>query len=243
LTVLHPASSIIQRAVWHRIPSLGLPEHARVLDAPCGSGFLTHALRDAGYEANGVDIDGAAAPLLGGAFRLADLSGPLAWPDATFHAAFSIEGIEHLENRHAFLRELARVLKPDGILVLTTPNTLNVRSRVRFFSSGFFHQDPRPLREDAPQPLHHIGLATFPELRYALHTSGFEITDVSCTHIKPVSWAYAVLVPWIWIYTAVAFRKEKDPRQRLHNRVIRRTLVSRPLLFGENLMLIAKKRR
>jgi 2-polyprenyl-3-methyl-5-hydroxy-6-metoxy-1,4-benzoquinol methylase len=241
LTILHPSSSTIQRAVWRRMPSLSLPEHARVLDAPCGAGFLAHGLREAGYEASAADIDGQAAALLGSVFKQVDLAGPLPWADATFDAVFTIEGIEHLENRHAFLRELARVLKPAGTLVLTTPNTVSVRSRMRFFGSGFFHQDPRPLREDRPHPLHHIGLATFPELRYALHTSGFRLIEVAHTHIKPVSFLYAALVPLLWAYTAIAFRKEKDAGQRVHNRDIRRALLSRAVLFGENLMLIAKK--
>ena len=62
---------------------------------------------------------------------------------------------------------------------------------------------------------------------------------MEATHTKPVSWPYAVLAPWMYLYTLAAFRKEKDPAQRERNRTIRRTLFSRALLFGENLMLIA----
>ena len=49
-------------------------------------------------------------------------------------------------------------------------------------------------------------------------------------------------VPFIYLYTRLAFRKEKDPAQRERNRDIRRTLLSAPLLFGENLLIIASKR-
>ena len=233
--------SIIQQAVLGRVPGLGLPPGARVLDAPCGSGSLVVALRTAGYAAVGADIDPAARAPLGEAFQLADLSNPLPWPDGFFDAVLSVEGIEHLENRQAFLRELFRVLKHGGTLVLTTPNTVSVRSRVRFFGSGFFHQDPRPLREAAPHPLHHIGLATFAELRYALHTAGFEIGGVTHTHIKPISYLYADLAPYAWIYTTIAFRKERDPAQRIANRQIRKTLFSRSLLFGENVLVVARR--
>jgi hypothetical protein len=112
---------------------------------------------------------------------------------------------------------------------------------VRFRGSGFFHHDPRPLREAARHPLHHIGLLTFPDLRYALHTSGFRITSVAHTHIKPVSYLYGVLVPWAWLYTTIAFRKERDPSQREANREIRRALFSRSLLYGENAMIVARR--
>ena len=133
------------------------------------------------------------------------------------------------------------MLKPGGTLLLTTPNIVSLRSRVRFRGSGFFNQDPRPLRESTRHPLHHIGLMTFPDLRYALHTSGFRIADVAHTHIKPVSYLYAVLVPWAWIYTTIAFRKERDATQRAANHEIRRALFSRSLLYGENVMVTARR--
>jgi len=233
--------SVIQQAVLQRVVDLGLPPGARILDAPCGAGALTIALRERGYDAVGADIDLTAASRLGDAFSVADLARPLPWSDGFFDAVLSVEGIEHLENRHAYLREIARVLKARGTLVLTTPNIVSLRSRVRFRGSGFFHHDPRPLREAARHPLHHIGLMTFPDLRYALHTSGFRITAVAHTHIKPVSYLYGVLAPWAWLYTTIAFRKERDPAQREANREIRRTLVSRSLLYGENLMVVARR--
>jgi 2-polyprenyl-3-methyl-5-hydroxy-6-metoxy-1,4-benzoquinol methylase len=236
-----PALSIIEQAVHRRVREIGLAPRARILDAPCGAGALTAALRLDGYAALGADIDAEAGLRLGGAFTAADLTQRFPWDDASFDAAVSVEGIEHLENGHAFLRELCRILKPGGTLVLTTPNIVSLRSRVRFRASGFFHHDPRPLREAARHRLHHIGLMTFPDLRYALHTSGFEIVHVAPTHIKPVSYVYAALAPWMWLYTTIAFRKERDPLQRRANREIRSALFSRALLFGENVMITARR--
>lgn len=232
----------MQRAALGRLGALGLPRGASILDAPCGAGLLAEALRQAGYEALGADIEPAAASRLGSAFRCVDLNGPLPFADASFDLVFSIEGIEHLEGRYACLRELHRVLKPGGTLVLTTPNIVSVRSRVRFFGSGFYHRDARPLREAARHPLHHIALATYADLRYGLHTSGFRIATLGCTHTRWISYAYAWLVPWMWLYTAMAFRKERDPEQRAANRKIRAALFSRSLLFGENLMVTAVRR-
>lgn len=234
--------SIIQEAVERRVRTLGLAPGARVLDAPCGAGLLVSALRERGLDALGADIDPEAASRLGEAFTLADLTQPLPWPDASFDAVLSVEGIEHLENPFAYLREIHRVLKPGGLLVLTTPNIASARSRVRFFGSAFFHHDPRPLREASRHPLHHIALMTFAELRYALRTSGFDVAEAGHTHIKPASYLYVWMAPIAWLYTRVAFRKERDEAQREANVAIRRALVSRSLVLGENLLIVAKKR-
>lgn len=236
-----PECSIIQRAALRRLRRLGLQPDTRILDAPCGAGSLSLALNNSGFDCCGADVDGKAEHWLGDHFRLVDLNGPLPWPDASFSLVLSVEGIEHLENRFVFLREAYRVLRAGGHLLLTTPNIVSLRSRVRYLGSGFFHRDPRPLSESGRHLLHHIGLLSFPDLRYSLHTSGFHLEEVGHTHAKPVSYLYAPYVPWMWLYTRIAFRKEKDPAQRQRNQEIRQALFSPSLLFGENLMVIARK--
>jgi SAM-dependent methyltransferase len=239
--VKRPELTVIQHAVLERTASLGLPAGARVLDALCGSGALTVALAERGFAAVGADVDTEAAAMSGPAFAQVNLDAALPWPERTFDAVFSTEGIEHLENHFFFLREICRILKPGGVLLLTTPNIAALRSRVRFFGSGFFGRDSRPLNEAARHPLHHIGLATFPELRYELHMSGFRLEEVHHTHIKPISYLYAIYAPWMWLYTRLAFRKEKDAAQRERNKEILSTLLSPSVLFGECLLLVAKK--
>lgn len=237
-----PELTVIQRAVLERVTALGLPPAARVLDAPCGgSAALTLALIERGFRAVGADVDKEAETRLGKAFDRVNLDAPLPWQDQTFDAVFSTEGIEHLENHFSFLREMCRILKSGGLLVLTTPNITALRSRVRFFGSGFFGRDSRPLNETSRHPLHHIGLTTFAELRYELHASGFQLIETRHTHIKPVSYLYAIYAPWIWLYTSMAFRREKDATQRKRNQEILGTLLSPSVLFGECLMLVARK--
>lgn len=100
-----------------------------VLDIACGTGYGIGLLKSEAKLVVGVDIDpdalrqaraetGAkAAVLLGDGCRL-----PFA--DGTFGAVTSFETLEHLHERRAFAAELARVLKPNGTLILSTPNAI-----------------------------------------------------------------------------------------------------------------------
>lgn len=99
-----------------------------------------------------------------------------------------------------------------------------------------------PLDETRPTPWHHVALLSFPQLRYVLHRSGFRITDVTTNRIKAISWAYAPLAPAAWMLTRWVFhREEKDPGQRRRNREIAKQMFSREVLFGEALILRARR--
>jgi len=240
-----PSCPKIYASVVQRVQSLDLPRGAKILDAPCGDGEVAIELAKLGFEISAVDMVDELLPearaALGGRFRVADMTHPLPWPEAGFDLILCIEGIEHLEDAFAFLREMHRLLKPGGSLIVTTPNIISLRSRMRFFGSGFYNCDPRPLDESARHPMHHIGLHTFPELRYMLRTSGFQLTAVAPTHTKPITYAYSIFAPWMWLYTLIAFRKEKSAAQRQRNIEIRGTLLSPATLYGENLLLVARK--
>ncbi len=60
----------------------------------------------------------------------ADMEGRLPFDDATFDRVACLEGIEHVVDRHKTLRELRRVLRPGGKLLITTPNLMSLRARV-----------------------------------------------------------------------------------------------------------------
>ncbi|MCH7910644.1 MAG: class I SAM-dependent methyltransferase, partial [Candidatus Hydrogenedentes bacterium] len=66
----------------------------------------------------------------------ADMWAPIPLKDASLDYILNSEGIEHISDQFAFLKECARVLKRKGILAITTPNLLSLRARVAFMLAG-----------------------------------------------------------------------------------------------------------
>jgi SAM-dependent methyltransferase len=97
----------------------------RALDLGSGSGHGTSELVGAGASVVGVDRvapDAASRAMAEGAhFARADLRS-LPFRDATFELIASFQVIEHLEDPSDYLDAIARLLKPDGLAILTTPN-------------------------------------------------------------------------------------------------------------------------
>ncbi|MFV2116177.1 class I SAM-dependent methyltransferase [Micromonospora sp. LOL_025] len=97
----------------------------RILDAGCGSGPLSAALRAKGAVVTGFDVSAAMVDLarqrLGedADLHVADLSAPLPFADAEFDDVVASLVLHYLEDWSGPLAELRRVLKPGGRLILS----------------------------------------------------------------------------------------------------------------------------
>jgi len=106
----------------------GLAQGRRVLDAGCGTGYGAEMLAAAG-AASVIGVDVAAAVVeaararAGGrlAFERADVA-RLPYDDGSFDLVTCFEVIEHVPDPGAVLGELRRVLAPDGVLAVSSPN-------------------------------------------------------------------------------------------------------------------------
>ena len=176
LVYLHP----IRRAVIN-LSVLGLRAQpgGRLLEVGFGSGEQLAYLRSLGWQAEGVDVDPVAvqqARLRGLEVRLGPLDSQ-AYPDNHFDAIVMSHVIEHVHDPKEFLRECHRILRPEGSLVMVTPNLEGWGHR--FFKSAWVHLDP-------PR---HLYLYTKQSLRALTIKSGFKIIS-SDTAALGARWNY-----------------------------------------------------
>jgi len=110
-----------------------------VLDIAAGSGYGSAVLAETAKKVVGVDVDKDAIKYANKNYKTSNVefilgdgvSIPL--PDKSLDVVVSFETIEHIEDYRKFMSEVKRVLKPDGLLVLSTPND------VEFPESNHFH--------------------------------------------------------------------------------------------------------
>jgi SAM-dependent methyltransferase len=165
------------------------PPPAHVLEVGTTPGQFTAILRRAGYQVSGVDLFPEQRAEL---WRSLDVEvrycnideQPLPYADTCFDAVVFSEVIEHLVAAPLpALREMARVLNPGGRLVLTTPNQLYIKSRLRTLADivlgrpfESFDEFRRAMTLVGPQRYYnHSRLYTLPELRWLVEQSGLRV--------------------------------------------------------------------
>ena len=117
---------------------------ARIVDLGGGPGAFALLSSDAGYNVVVADI--APPSDLDLPVQQLNLDASPSYADALgkgFDAIVAIEVIEHLENPYQFIRKANALLKPDGILIVTTPNVVDLDSRRQFLIQGDLWQFPR----------------------------------------------------------------------------------------------------
>lgn len=133
---------------WHRYAFVRpLCVGRRVLDAACGEGYGSALLAPVATSVTGIDLDVATIEHARTRYRdVANLEfrqgsvTALDLDDASIDVIVSFETIEHLTAQEDMLAEFGRVLAPDGLLVISSPDRDN-------YNAGEAEPNPFHLRE------------------------------------------------------------------------------------------------
>lgn len=228
-----PRGITFQPDIYPKVLALLPPKPARVLDVGAGEGYLCKLLKERGYEVEACDYQEDLFKVPGIPFHKADLNRSIPLPDGRFDCIVSIEVLEHLENHVQFMREVMRVLRPGGTVILTTPNVLSLPSRWHFFLYGYTDCAPRPLDPSLDAyHMQHINPISVPEILFLLERFGGEMTDLVANRRRRGAW-----IPLLFWYPVMALAlraKLLRAKYRQHHDLYRRHI--RWVLHPANLM-------
>jgi 2-polyprenyl-6-hydroxyphenyl methylase/3-demethylubiquinone-9 3-methyltransferase len=156
------------------------------LDVGCGAGLLCEPLARMGADVTGVDaapenIDAATAHAALSALPITYRAGEIAAQGlGQFDIVSSMEVIEHVNDPAVFIGELKRRMKPDGLMLLSTPN--------RTPASRIFLVEAAERLGQVPRGTHDWDKFLTPdELTALLNDAGIEIIDMQGIAFSPMS--------------------------------------------------------
>jgi ubiquinone/menaquinone biosynthesis C-methylase UbiE len=169
----------------------GEVEGRRILDAGCGSGPLTAALRDRGAVVSGFDLSAAMIDLarrrLGddADLAVADLAKPLPYADAAFDDVTASLVLHYLKDWTEPLAELRRILKPGGRLILSLNHPMvytALNPDGEYFDLAEFTFDAEHAGRTVTYAIWHRPLQAMTD---AFTAAGFRISTISEPPIDP----------------------------------------------------------
>jgi SAM-dependent methyltransferase len=200
---------------WHRYHfAARWVRGKRVLDVACGEGYGAALLAREAAHVTGADVAQAAIDHakrvyanVGNAEFVRASCTELPLADASVDVAVSFETLEHIDAQEGFLDELARVLTPEGVLVLSCPNKLE-------YSDKRNYQNEFHVKELYRDGLAALLRSRFPETRwYGQRPSFFSVIAaedpagavaqmVEVTEAKPDAAAASLAQPLYFIVVA-----------------------------------------
>ncbi len=153
-----------------------------VLDVGCKKGHFREVLREKYRHVRYVGLDISEMVLStivdpGDEFKQCDVMEGIPYEDGSFDVAFCLELVEHVENPTFLVSELKRVVKPDGTIVVSTPNP-------------FYYEEVLASILDRPDSVGHIACFTPRAMASLLHFVGLEVERCRGTWIRVPYWPF-----------------------------------------------------
>jgi len=229
----------------------------KIIDFPAGNGITSKILRDIGAEPMAFDLFPEYFTLAGMECKRAGIADGIPLEDNTADGLICQEGIEHFSDQLGALKEFNRVLKSGALLLITTPNHSNLRSKLSYllFESERFNTKMPPneldsiwmAKQDITSEIYygHIFLIGVQKLRVLAKLAGFRIKKIHFTRAKSTSLIlFPFLYPFILLSNWMTYRKnmkrnrdyDGETKKSVYGEIFRLS-VDPKILVGGNLMV------
>jgi len=202
---------------------LNLKSHSLVLDAGCGSGRHLRALaklpdlKIIGIDRNGSDLNDALTALKNMPDALsenylvsrADINN-LPFAPASFDCVICSEVLEHIPEHENALKELVRILKPQGTLVVSVPRYFS--ERICWFISRDYYNEKGG----------HIRIYKKRDLQKMLKRQGIKCWKINYKH--------ALHSPYWWLKCLVGLKNEEHPLVKYYKKFLEWDIMKKPRL-------------
>lgn len=220
-----------QEADYLRFMTLAQESVGTLLDVGCGGGRFLNRMQKRGWKVEGSDFVEQAAREVTARYGIKTHVGDLsqcALPSSSFDVITMSQTIEHLYTPESTLRECLRILKPGGLLVMTTPNVHSIAAT---------EFGPHWRGWEAPRHLHLFSVESLQRLTKRV---GFEIVEArsysaGCSGVYRVSRALQYPAATSWLAQLALLRWSY--RKELHEHRMQKTQPN----TGQNVLIRARK--
>ncbi len=208
------------------------------LDLSAGDGLSSRLLAERGWRVVSTEYRTRKS-----GWVAVNLDHDLPFRPARFDLVMMLEVIEHLADIPHALGEIARVMRPGAVAIISTPNRLNVSSRIHYLLSGYYQGRRAPLaygyRVADGRNWHVMGLN---DLHWIAWGAGLRMERLGRSRRKLRSRIFApILWPLIAGFSRMLYGRAKEPAQRRINRELLRFMTSASLLMDENIIMRFRK--
>lgn len=160
------------------------PQKSTILDLGCGDGYFMEVFRKDGHQVEGIEIaENAVKKARKKGFTVYDVSLMGKWSQLIkkkYDVVFGGEIIEHVFDTDLFLQEIRKVLKKNGVLVITTPNIAALGRRLMLLLGISPHIETTARQYDAG----HIRYFTRAAMKQLLEENDFRVVSMQSSVIN-----------------------------------------------------------
>ncbi len=230
-----------------------------IIDIPAGNGVTSSFMKDLGGNVRPFDLfpEYFKSPEL--SCQQADVMKGIPVADQSSDWVICQEGIEHFQNQHVAFKEFNRILKNDGILIVTTPNYSNIGSKFSFMMGEMERfNKTMPMNEmdsvwmnttkkSQETYFGHVFLIGIIKLRLLAVLNGFEIEHIVFTRTQFTSLLLMpVFYPIILLFNVYTYlknkKKAKTKQQKESYKKVFRLNINPKILIDKHLFVVFKKK-